>query len=166
MTEVKNESGEKEKQPSVLACLKSLLVNRYWMIMVVFLFCLYFMMSTFFGSNYYFAQYVLGDEAAFASISNALSIAQIAIMFVTPFIMKKIGKRYTALIGMALGAVDFLITSLAGNNVMLVIASNALKGAAFGCSGAVMYGLLQDSITYSSWLTGVQAIGMGNAASS
>ena len=136
------------------------------MIMVVFLFCLYFMMSTFFGSNYYFAQYVLGDEAAFASISNALSIAQIAIMFVTPFIMKKIGKRYTALIGMALGAVDFLITSLAGNNVMLVIASNALKGAAFGCSGAVMYGLLQDYITYSSWLTGVQAIGMVNAASS
>ena len=129
---MKNESGEKEKQPSVLACLKSLVVNRYWMIMVVFLLCLYFMMSTFFGSNYYFAQYVLGDEAAFASISNALSIAQIAIMFVTPFIMKKIGKRYTALIGMALGAVDFLITSLAGNNVMLVIASNALKGAAFG----------------------------------
>ena len=46
MTEVKNESGEKEKQPSVLACLKSLVVNRYWMIMVVFLFCLYFIFKT------------------------------------------------------------------------------------------------------------------------
>ena len=29
-----------------------------------------------------------------------------------------------------------------------------------------MFGLLQDAITYGTWLTGVNAIGMGNAASS
>lgn len=29
-----------------------------------------------------------------------------------------------------------------------------------------MFGLLQDAITYGSWLTGVQAMDMGNAASS
>lgn len=29
-----------------------------------------------------------------------------------------------------------------------------------------MFGLLQDAITYGQWLTGVQAVGMGNAASS
>lgn len=161
-----SEPGKEEKGPSVIECLKSLVVNKYWVLMVIFLFCLYFMMSTFFGSAYYFAQYVLGDDSVFAATSNALSMAQIGMMFVTPFIMKKIGKRYTAMIGMGAASVAFVLTALAGTNVTLVIACNVLKGAAFGCGAATMFGLLQDAITYGSWLTGVQAVGMGNAASS
>lgn len=161
-----SEPGKEEKGPSVIECLKSLVVNKYWVLMVIFLFCLYFMMSTFFGSAYYFAQYVLGDDSVFAATSNALSMEQIGMMFVTPFIMKKIGKRYTAMIGMGAASVAFVLTALAGTNVTLVIACNVLKGAAFGCGAATMFGLLQDAITYGSWLTGVQAVGMGNAASS
>ena len=160
------ESTEMVKGPSLLVCLKSLVVNKYWILMVIFLFVLYFMMSTFFGSALYFAQYVLGDENAFAATSNALSIAQIAMMFLTPFIMKKIGKRWTALIGMAVASAAFVLTAAAGQNVTLVILCNVLKGAAFGCGAATMFGLLQDAITYGQWLTGVQATGMGNAASS
>lgn len=159
-------SEEKSKGPSLLACLKSLVVNKYWLLMVIFLFTLYFMMSTFFGSALFFAQYVLGDESAFAPTSNALSMAQIAMMFLTPFIMKKIGKRWTGLIGMVVASAAFVLTAVVGRNVNLVIACNALKGAAFGCCAATMFGLLQDAITYGQWLTGVKATGMGNAASS
>jgi GPH family glycoside/pentoside/hexuronide:cation symporter len=158
--------GEASKGPSVIECLKSLVVNKYWVLMVVFLFSLYFMMSTFFGGAYYFAQYVLGDEGVYAATANALSIAQIAMMFVTPFIMKKIGKRYTAMIGMIVAVIAYILTAMAGSNATLVIIFNVLKGAAFGCGAATMFGLLQDSITYGSWLTGVKAMGMGNAASS
>lgn len=165
---VENTTGSEEnvKGPSLIECLKSLVVNKYWLIMVVFLFSLYFMMSTFFGGAAYYAQYVLGDVNLYATISNPLSTAQIVMMFATPFIMKKIGKRYTAMAGMAVAAVALVLTSLAGTNVTMVVACNILKGAAFGCGAATMFGLLQDSITYGSWLTGVQAMGMGNAASS
>lgn len=152
--------------PSVIECFKSLIKNKYWILMVIFLFGMYFMMSTFFGSALFYAQYVIGDEAAFTPMSNALSMAQIAMMFVTPFIMKKIGKRYTALIGMSVSIVAFLFTFIAGSNAQLVIISNVIKGAAFGFGAATMFGLLQDAITYGTWLTGVNAIGMGNAASS
>lgn len=48
----------------------------------------------------------------------------------------------------------------------MVVACNILKGMGFGCAAATVFGLLQDSITYGQWHTGVQAIGMGNAASS
>ncbi len=165
-SETEGGTAEAVKGPSIAECLKSLVVNKYWLLMVVFLFSLYFMMSTFFGSAYYFAQYVLGDEGAYTITANSLSMAQMGMMFVTPFIMKKIGKRWTGMIGMVVAAVAFLLTSLAGQNVTLVVACNVLKGAAFGCGAATMFGLLQDSITYGQWLTGVQAIGMGNAASS
>ena len=157
---------KKEKGPSVWACLKSLLTNKYWILMVVFLFCLYFMMSTFYGSNLYFATYVLGNADAYTLLSNSLSVAQIVMMFVTPFIMKKIGKRWTAAIGMITASCAFLLTGLAGQNLALVVFCNILKGAAFGCGASTMFGLLQDSITYGTWRSGVQAMGMGNAASS
>lgn len=161
-----SEEGKMEKGPSVIECLKSLVKNKYWLIMVVFLFSLYFMMSTFFGSNAYFAQYVLGDANAMGLISNVLSMAQMGMMFITPFIMLKLSKRWVGFIGMAAAAVGFLLTALAGGNVTMVVACNLLKGAAFGCGAATMFGMLQDSITYGQWLTGVEAMGMGNAASS
>lgn len=149
---------------SIIDGFKSLIKNKYWILIVIFLFGMYFMMSTFFGSALFYAQYVIGDEAAFIPMSNALSMAQIVMMFVTPFIMKKIGKRYTALIGMAISIVAFLLTFVAGSNIQLVIISNVIKGAAFGFGAATMFGLLQDAITYGTWLTGVNAVGMGNAA--
>lgn len=160
----KNKGGK--AQPSVLQSLKSLVVNRYWLLMVVYLFTLYFMMSTFFGGNYYFAQYVLESEGSYSLLSNTLSIAQMAIMFVTPAIMLKVKKRSIGMIGMGLAGVGFILTAIAGQNVSLVVVSNVIKGIGFGCGGAVMWGLLQDAITYGQWQTGVQAVGMGNSASS
>jgi GPH family glycoside/pentoside/hexuronide:cation symporter len=134
--------------------------------MVIFLFVLYFMMSTFFGSNLYFATYVLENADSYSIIANALTLAQIGMMFVTPFVMKKVGKRVTAVIGMSASIVAFVLTYLAGQNVSIVVAANILKGAGFGFGAATMFGMLQDSITYGQWLTNVSAIGMGNAASS
>lgn len=160
------ESEGKGNEPSVMVCLKSLVMNKYWLIMVVFLFAQYFMMSCFFGSNLYFATYIMKNEDSYAVISNALSIAQMAMMCVTPFMMKKIGKRWTALIGMIAAGIAFTLTGFAGSSVTMVVICNVLKGMGFGCAAATVFGLLQDSITYGQWHTGVQAIGMGNAASS
>lgn len=159
------ENGNKN-QPSVGKALKSLIVNKYWLLQVILLFSMYFMMSTFFGSNYYFAQYVLKNEGAYAVLSNALSLSQMGIMFVTPVIMKKVSKRWLSLIGMSVSAVGFIITALAGANIPLIVFSNVIKGIGFGCGAATMWGLLQDAITYGQWKTGVQAVGMGNSASS
>ncbi len=160
------DQAEKVQGPSVAECLKSLVTNKYWLLMVAFLFSLYFMMSCFFGGAGYYAEFVLGDINLYASISNPLSTAQIVMMFATPFIMKKIGKRYTAMIGMGAATLSFVLTAMAGTNVTLVIICNIVKGAAFGCGAASMFGLLQDAITYGEWKSGVQAMGMGNAASS
>ena len=165
---VQNSSGEDGKQgPSLGESLKSLIKNKYWLLVVVFLFVLYFMMSTLFGSQYYYIQYVVANEAAFATVANVVQIFQIGIMLLAaPAIMKKLGKRMTALIGMGAAVAAYFLNAAAGTNVPLLIVSNAIKGAGYGLAAATMWGLLQDSITYGQWLTNVQASGMGNAASS
>jgi len=165
-TDTSEKEDGKDQQPSVLVALKTLVTNKYWVLQVIFLFSLYFMMSTFFGSNYYYAQYVLNNEGAYSVLANALSLSQMGIMFVTPLIMKKVSKRWLAFSGMALSGIGFLMTAFAGTNVQIVLVSNIIKGIGFGCGAATMWGLLQDAITYGQWKSGVQAIGMGNSASS
>ena len=159
--------GEADKGPSVMESLKSLLKNKYWVLEVIFLFVLYFMMSTMFGSLFYYMQYVVGNVGAFGTVSSIVQIFQIALMLLAaPFLMKKFGKRVTALAGMAASLVGYVLTALAGTNIPFLIVANAIKGAGFGLGAATMWGLLQDAITYGQWLTNVQAVGMGNAASS
>jgi GPH family glycoside/pentoside/hexuronide:cation symporter len=164
--DAESEKQEKAAEPSFVESIKSLIKNKYWVLMVIFLFVLYFMMSTFFGSNLYFATYVLDNADSYSIISNALTLAQIGTMFLTPFVMKKVGKRVTAVIGMTVSVIAFVLTAAAGQNVTLVVIANLLKGVGFGFGAATMFGMLQDSITYGQWLTNVSATGMGNAASS
>lgn len=89
-------------------------------------------LCTFYGGAAYYAQYVLGDLDLYITISNPLSTAQLVTMFLTPFLMKKIGKRYTALAGMVMATAAFVLTALASTNVTMVVLCNILKGAAFG----------------------------------
>lgn len=159
-------NGEKAGNIPFLKAMKALFTNKYWLMIVITMFAMYFMMSCFFGSAAYFAQYNMGDVNYYTPISNALSIAQIATMFLTPFIMKKTGKRNTMMIGMAVSGIGFIGTGLAGVNLTAQIALSVIKGIGFGCGAATMFGMLQDSITYGQWKNGFGCSGMGNAASS
>lgn len=157
--------GEKKEGVSFLKGLKGLVVNKYWIMMVIVTFAMYFMMSCFFGSAVYFTQYNIGDANKYALVSNALSVAQIAMLFITPFLMKKLSKRKVFLFGMIIAAVGFAASGLTTNVTAITIFS-VIKGIGFACGGATMYGLLQDAITYGEWYNGYGTAGMGNAASS
>lgn len=155
----------KEKVP-VLKIVKGLVTNQYWIIVVILMFMLNIMMSTFFGSGVYFAQYNLNNTDLYSPLANALSIAQIVTMFVTPFAMKAMSKRNLSLVGLVIAVVGFAGTAFVGDNVPLLILLSVVKGIGFGGIAAPMYGMLQDSITYGEWRDGFSAVGMGNAAAS
>ncbi|MGN0165346.1 MAG: MFS transporter [Lachnospiraceae bacterium] len=158
-------SAKKKENVSFLKGLKGLVVNKYWILMVICIFVMYFMMSCFFGSAVYFTKYNVGDEGKYAIISNCLSMAQIAALFITPFIMKKLSKKNLFMVGMSLAGVGFLLTGFTTNVTILCILS-VVKGIGFACGGATMFGMLQDAITYGEWYNGYGTAGMGNAASS
>lgn len=164
--EKKAEKPAKESNASTLAILKGLFTNRYWIIMVIFMFMLNIMMSTFFGSGVYFAQYNLNNTDLYTPIANALSVAQIGIMFVTPFIMRFLPKRNLCVLGLFITVIGFVGTAFVTGSTALLVAFSVIKGVGFGMCAAPMYGMLQDSITYGEWKDGVSAFGMGNAAAS
>ena len=155
----------KENRISFFKGIKGLFVNKYWVLLVIAIFAMYFMMSCFFGSAVYFAQYNVGNAGKYAIISNCLSMAQIAFLFVTPFIMKKVSKKNLFMCGMAVSGIGFLLSGFT-TNVTLTCVLSVVKGMGFACGGASMFGLLQDAITYGEWYNGYGTAGMGNAASS
>lgn len=161
------QSIKKTEEPTLLISLKSLLANKCWVLMVLFLFSSYFLQSTFFGSQYYYAQYVLKNEGSYSMIANCCNLtALIAMMTVIPIMLRHFSKKKIAVLGILANIVAFSATGLLAPSVTTAVITNILKGIALGCPIALQFGILQDTITYGAWLTGVNVTGMGNAASS
>lgn len=67
---------------------KALLQNKYWVIVTIASFVVFFVVIMYAMGNVYYCQYVLYDMGQYGWVSNSISIAQFAIMFVTPAFMK------------------------------------------------------------------------------
>ena len=157
--------AEEEKVPAMVA-VKSLLSNKYWVMMFFAMLCIFFVIIFYSIGGVYYAIYILGDMGQISWMNNAISIAQFGIMFATPFFMKKFGKRPVYTAGMLLLTLGFLGFGLFGTSKTLMIICNVLKGLGLGMAGGMAMGMVADAILYGQLKTGVNAVGMGNAGTS
>ena len=159
------ETGEKPKDDvTAMTALRSLAKNKYWLTMILCMFVIFFIIVLYSAGAIFYCKDVLGDYSLYTPVNNALSIAQFATMFFTPFFMKRFGKHRTyqvGLVGMILG---FAGTGICGTSVSLLILFNVLKGVGLGAAGGMAFGMVADTIEYGEWKTGVKTVGMGNAA--
>ena len=153
---------KEEKKESVMVTVKALLSNKYWLLLtlgnfVVFAIIIFYAMGTVF-----FSQYVLYDMSQYGMLANAISVAQFAIMFVTPVMMTKISKEKIYTFGMLVMAVGFLGSAMFTAPALLIF-SNVLKGIGVGLAGGMALGMVADTVTYGKLKTGIDTVGMGNA---
>jgi GPH family glycoside/pentoside/hexuronide:cation symporter len=151
-----------ENKENVMVTVKALLANKYWLLLtlgnfVVFTIIIFYSMGTVF-----FSQYVLYDMGQYSLLSNAISIAQFAIMFATPVMMTKISKEKIYTFGMLIMALGFVGSGLFTASLPLII-SNVLKGLGVGLAGGMALGMVADTVTYGKLKTGIDTVGMGNA---
>lgn len=144
--------------------LKSLFANKYWLSMIFAMFVIFFIIVMYSAGAIYYCADVLGDYSLYTPVNNALSIAQFATMFFTPFFMKKFGKHMTYMAGLVGMGIGFLGTGFAGTNVALLVIFNALKGVGLGAAGGMAFGMVADTLEYGEWKDGFKTVGMGNAA--
>lgn len=159
--------GEEKKEEhantaSFLDTVKALLKNQYWLLLtlgnfVIFTIIIFYSMGTVF-----YSQYVLYDMGQYGILSNAISISQFAIMFVTPVIMTKISKEKIYTFGMLVMAIGFAATGISTASAIL-ICGNVLKGLGVGLCGGMALGMVADTVTYGKLKTGIDTVGMGNA---
>lgn len=144
--------------------LKSLFTNKYWLFMILAMFVIFFIIVMYSAGAMFYCADVLGDFALYTPVNNALSIAQFATMFFTPFFMKKFGKHATYMVGLVGMGLGFLGTGLVGTSVIGLIIFNALKGIGLGAAGGMAFGMVADTLEYGEWKDGFKTVGMGNAA--
>jgi len=159
-----SEAGEKTDDIPTKEALKSLFTNKYWLLMILGMFVIFFIIVLYSAGAIFYCSDVLGDYALYTPVNNALSIAQFAIMFITPFFMMKFGKHKTYMVGLVATCLGFIGTGLAGTNLMLLIIFNVLKGIGLGASGGMAFGMVADTLEYGQWKDGIKPVGMGNAA--
>ncbi len=165
-TDARENDKKNDDTVGVWTAIKSLLSNKYWVMMFFAMLVVFFVIIFYSIGGVYYAIYIFGDMGQIGWMNNAISIAQFAIMFATPFFMKKFGKRPIYALGMLLLAIGFLGFGFVDTSKPLMIACNALKGIGLGMSGGMAMGIVADTILYGQLKTGVNAVGMGNAGTS
>lgn len=160
------DSDKPEENVPVLTAVKALLSNKYWVMMFFAMLIIFFVIIFYSIGGVYYAIYILGDMGQISWMNNAISIAQFAIMFITPFFMKRFGKRSVYAAGMLFLTVGFFGFGFVDHSVPLMIVCNALKGVGLGMSGGMAMGMVADAILYGQLKSGINAVGMGNAGAS
>ncbi len=165
---VRGGGDPKKKNDGVkpIAAIKALLRNKYWVMLFFAVFFTFLIMIFMSASGPNYALYVLNDYSKFSLLANSLAVSQLAVMLLTPFLMRKLGKSRIFILGTGLMSVGFLAFGFCESSLALIILCNVLKGCGLGMASGMALGLVADSLTYGRIKTGVDAVGMGNAGTS
>lgn len=108
----------------------------------------------------YFAQYNLAN-VQLLSVINFFSIgASIIAILCIPWLVKRLGKRNTALLGFAIAAVASGLNFLLPTNIYLFTVLYALTFIGVALPNGVTWAMVSDVIDYGDWRTGVRREGI------
>lgn len=157
------EKANKEKKVSVIASLKALLKNKYWLMILIFLMLVLFHQIATLTVGVYYATWVLKDSILAGKIALYHSGAVTVATFLAPVLLNKgVSKRTICVVATISMLIGGGIGMFSGEAETLFYGSLIFRGAGFGIIAAVLNGMLSDTLAYGEWKTGVAtpAIGM------
>lgn len=140
--------------------LKTIFENKYWL-MIFFYLLFYFVYLTASSTiTVYYAEYILHDKTTISWISLAQSLPVFAVLLVISPVIKRIGKRNTAIIGGVITLIGILLPLFDTTNLSLIIFASVLKGIGGAPLGATMFAFLADTIDYGEWISRIRMEGI------
>ena len=157
------ETTEDQKIP-MLAGIKSLMKNKYWLMQVANTFFIYFGLNARLAAMIYYGIYVLGNPGLITVLVIADNIPGLLAMPAALGLCNKFGKRKVALSGLCLSMIGFALMFLNIHNFPLFIVGLVVKGIFFAPVQSIGNAFIVDSAVYGEWKTGVKAEGMAFSA--
>ncbi|APC80442.1 TPA: MFS transporter [Clostridium botulinum] len=152
---------EKSQNISFKDGMKALIQNKYWIIIVLLLVVLFMNMGIMGGSMIYYAQYILNDKKLVRGLSIAQNIPTLIVMLTIAMpLIKKYGKRNTAISGSIIFILGSLFALIDLTSVKLIYISIIVKGTGNALISATVFALLADTIEYGEWKTNVRTEGL------
>lgn len=138
----------------------SMLANRYWLMIFFYLLITFTSLTALSAVGVYYSKYILRDVSLIAYISMAQYIPGLLTLMIIPLLLKKLGKRRLAMLGLLVCSVAYLIPLLNKQDALFVIIATAVRSVGFCGIGATMFALLADTIDYGEWRTGLRIEGI------
>lgn len=164
VTKEAKKAGSEEKV-NIPQALKSLIKNKYWMILLA-IFFLNSVVNAFIGVNVYYAQYIMNDDSLVGNLSIFQNIASFAAFAVCTGIIRKIGKQKIAISGVAISFIGYAMVLLNPTSYAVLYIAAIIKGVGNAALSGVMYGMLADTVEYNDWKSGIRAEGLVFSANS
>ncbi len=164
VTEEAKKAGSEEKV-NIPQALKSLVKNKYWMILLA-IFFLNSVVNAFIGVNVYYAQYIMNDDSLVGNLSIFQNIASFAAFAVCTVIIRKVGKQKIAISGVLISFIGYAMVLLNPTSYAVLYTAAIIKGVGNAALSGVMYGMLADTVEYNDWKSGIRAEGLVFSANS
>lgn len=153
-------SQDNSKRINARQVMHSMMANRYWIIIFFYLLVTFTSLTALSAVGVYYSKYILSDVSLIAYISMAQYIPGLLTLMIIPFLLKKLGKRRLAALGLLVCCAAYLIPLLNKQDALFVIISTAVRSVGFCGIGATMFALLADTIDYGEWRTGLRIEGI------
>ena len=152
--------SEKRTQRKLRDDLKSLIQNRYWLIVLFIQLVIFFNYGVKAGYQTYYTKYALGDTNFYSFLSSCGMIPNIAICFMIPGLSKKFGKKRVSIIGCLLAILGGIVMAVNPVNRTLILVSTLLNSAGMAPICNCAFAMLGDTAIYSEWKSGVRNEGL------
>ena len=152
---------------SLSITLRSLLKNRAWVVVTIVLSLFYIDLTSFYGFAIYYAQHVLGRDAAFGGfLISVMGVTKAGGVFISSFIAPRLGWKRAVSLGYLCSVTSLVLFWLAPNNAWLLIGLFSLVCFFDGIALPVFYTMLAEAIDIGAVLTGVRAAGIAYSVNS
>lgn len=153
-------SSDNSQRINTQQVVRSVMANRYWIIIFFYLMITFTSLTALSAVGVYYSKYVLSDVSLIAYISMAQYIPGLLTLMIIPLLLKKLGKRRLAMLGLIVCCVAYLLPLLNKQDAFFVIMATAVRSVGFCGIGATMFALLADTIDYGEWRTGLRIEGI------
>lgn len=138
-----------------------ILNNKYCIMVVLFLVIVFLNLGVLGGSTIFFSQYILGNKNLIGGLSIAQNIPALIVMLTIAMpLIKKFGKRNTAIFGSLIFIFGCLLHFVDLNNLFIIYCAVIIKGIGNALVSSTMFVLLADTIEYGEWKTGTRTEGL------
>lgn len=152
-------SAHSDKGVAIKDGIATLIRNKYFLLIGGLAVTLFLMLGVL-VANLYYCRYFLHKAELFGPLMTMMVIAQITGMFFTPAIVKKLGKRSTALAGLVVTMLGQLMLYITPLTFTLLAVGTIIKGLGSAPLIGTMFAMIADTIDYSEWQTGFRIDGL------
>ncbi|MFA8438171.1 MFS transporter [Pueribacillus sp. YX66] len=146
--------------------LLALAKNQYWFLITIVSVLFYIILSLVQGGGLYYARWVLGNEDLFPFIGLALTGPMVLGLFFMGPLVKRFGKKNVMIFGWFVALIGQCIKMIDMYDLPTFLIGSSLAGLGAMPSLGLMVAMLNDTVEYGEYKTGVRTEGLLNSGAS